>query len=62
MKGNELRQECRVIKALYNISYKEIAEKLGIKQDSLYAWLRGMYEFSDERSKQLTNLLNELKK
>ena len=38
---NELRKEIKLLKALQNVSYTEIAEHLEIHRNSLYNWLNG---------------------
>ena len=57
----ELRKEVRLLKALQNISYKEIAELLGIKQDSLYSWLKGYYDFGTFKHNHLQQIIDYLK-
>lgn len=59
--NNILRKECKLLKAQQNISYKELAEYLEIRQSSFYSWLRGNYDFKDERQQQLQNVLSNLK-
>ena len=43
-----LRKEVKILKALQGISYKELAEYLEVKVNSLYSWLRGNYDFSED--------------
>ena len=59
--NNELRKQVNLLKALQGISYKEIAEYLEIKVDSLYSWLRGNYDFSEKRLSMLQNVITNLK-
>lgn len=59
--NNELRKQVKLLKALQGISYKEIAEYLEIKVDSLYSWLRGNYDFSEKRLSMLQNVIANLK-
>ena len=59
--NNELRKQVKLLKALQGISYKEIAEYLEIKVDSLYSWLRGNYDFSEKRLAMLQNVITNLK-
>ena len=59
--NNELRKQVKLLKALQGISYKEIAEYLEIKVDSLYSWLRGNYDFSEKRLAMLQNVITKLK-
>ena len=44
-----LRKEVKMLKALQGISYKELAEYLEVKVNSLYSWLRGNYDFGENR-------------
>ena len=59
--NNELRKQVKLLKALQGISYKELAEYLEIKVDSLYSWLRGNYDFSEKRLSMLQNIITNLK-
>ena len=56
-----LRKEVKLLKALHGISYKEIAEFLEIRLDSFYNWLKGYYEFSEERQRRLLDVIACLK-
>lgn len=58
---NQLRKEVKLLKALQGITYKEIAELLEIKQDSLYCWLKMYYDFSFEKKKRLSEIIEILK-
>ena len=59
--NNELRKQVKLLKALQGISYKELAEYLEIKVNSLYSWLRGNYDFSEKRLVMLQNVITNLK-
>ena len=59
--NNELRKQVKLLKALQGISYKELAEYLEIKVNSLYSWLRGNYDFSEKRLCMLQNVITNLK-
>ena len=59
--NNELRKQVKLLKALQGITYKELAEYLEIKVDSLYSWLRGSYDFSEKRLSMLQNVITNLK-
>ena len=48
------------MKASQGISYKEIAEHLGIKQDSMYHWLKNHYDLSQEKERKLIHILDVL--
>lgn len=59
--NNKLRYECKCLKVFQNISYKELAEYLEIKQDSFYCWLKGYYDFSIEKQRKLKSIIDILK-
>ena len=59
--NDKLRKEVKLLKALQGVSYKEIAELLEIRQDSFYNWLKGYYEFGDERQDRLLEVICCLK-
>ena len=59
--NDKLRTEVKLLKALQGVSYKEIAELLEIRQDSFYNWLKGYYEFGDERQHRLLEVICCLK-
>ena len=59
--NNELRKQVKLLKALQGITYKELAEYLEIKVDSLYSWLRGNYDFSEKRLSMLQDIITNLK-
>ena len=59
--NENLRKEVKLLKALQGITYKELAEYLEIKVDSLYSWLRGNYDFSEKRLSMLQNVITNLK-
>ena len=56
-----LRKEVKLLKAIQGISYKEIAEYLEIRQDSLYNWLCGYYELGKSKQMRLSDIINDLK-
>ena len=58
---NYLRKECKYLKCYQDITYKEIAEYLEIRQDSFYSWLKGYYDFSLERKKKLSRIISDLR-
>ena len=60
--NNYLRIEVKLLKALQDITYKELAEEyLGIRQDSFYSWLKGYYDLGEEKQKQLYEIVLTLK-
>lgn len=42
---NQLRHEVKLLKAFNSISYKSIAEAIGVERSSFYSWLKGQYDF-----------------
>ena len=59
--NKKLRQEVKLLKAFQNITYKDIAELLQIRQDSFYNWLCGQYDFGESRQKRLKEIIETLK-
>ena len=59
--NDKVRKQVRLLKALQNISYKEIAGYLEIRPDSLSAWLKGNYDFSEKRLSMLQDIITNLK-
>ena len=55
-----LRQQVRLLKVYKNISYKDVAQKLGIKTKSLYNWLHGEYDFSVNTANRLRYIIQDL--
>ena len=60
MSQNELRKQIKMLKALQGISYKEISEYLEITPNSLYNYLRGAYDLSDEKADALRDIISNL--
>lgn len=60
MGQNELRKKVKMLKALQGISYKEISEYLDITPNSLYNYLRGAYDLSDEKADTLRDIISNL--
>lgn len=56
-----LRKECKLLKALQNISYKEIAEYLEVSQDSFYCWIKGYFNLEEKKQKRLQEIIENLK-
>ena len=60
MKQDDLRKQIKLLKALQGISYKEISEYLEINTNSLYNYLRGAYNLSDEKADTLRDIISNL--
>lgn len=56
-----LRKECKLLKAIQGISYKEIAEYLEITQDSFYCWIKGYYDLGNNKQQRLRAIIENLK-
>ena len=61
MMNEFLRKECKLLKAVQGVSYKELAELLEVRQDSFYSWLKGYYDYSDRRQERLKEILDTIK-
>ena len=61
MTNEQLRKECKMLKALQGISYTELAEYLEIKQQSMYNFLKGEYDLSIEKQQKLCDIITNLK-
>lgn len=59
--NKDLRNLCKLLKALQGVKYKELAEYLEIKECSFYAWINGKYDLSYEKSMKLKEIINNLK-
>lgn len=59
-KGDNLRQEVRITKALYGVKYKDMAEQINLPAKSFASWLNGQYNFSDERASALKEVLKNI--
>ena len=56
-----LRKQVKYLKVFQNIRYKEIAEYLEMNIGSFYNWLRGNYNFSEDKITALNTIINNLK-
>ena len=54
----KLRKKVKILKALQNVSYTEIAEHLEIHRNSFYNWLNGYYTLSAEKEKRLIEIID----
>ena len=57
---NTLRNEVKLLKVYKNVSYKDLAQLLGIKAKSFYNWLHGEYDFSDNTANKLHSICMEI--
>ena len=55
-----LRKKVRLLHAMQDIKYKEIAEYLEIKQDSFWSWLHGYYNFGENKQHRLAEIIDDL--
>ena len=56
-----LRNEVKLLNALQGIPYKEIAQYIEVKENSLYSWLKGYYDFGEDRAERLKYIITCLK-
>ena len=61
MKQEELRKKVRMLKAMQNVSYKELSGYIDIKESSMYNWLRQQYSLSPEKEQLLAEVISTLK-
>ena len=61
MTDDKLRQICKELKCFQGIEYAEIAGYLEVKRNSFYNWLKGYYDFSEERQARLKEVIACLK-
>lgn len=58
---NKLRKQVKLLKALQDINYKELAQYIEITNNSFYSWLNGYYNLSAEKAKHLQEMIDTLK-
>lgn len=56
-----LRKEVKLLHALQDVKYKEIAEYLEIQPNSFYCWLKGHYDFGYKKLCRLDDIIGALK-
>lgn len=59
--NDELRKQCKELKVFQGVPYTEIAGFLEVKRNSFYNWLKGYYDFSEERQARLKEVIACLK-
>lgn len=58
---DSLRYEVKQLKAIKDISYKEISELLGMNTRSFYAWLKNNYNLGEKKQRNLLNIIKDLR-
>ena len=53
-----MREQVKLLKALQNVSYAEIAGYLEIHRNSFYNWLKGYYNLSQEKQNRLLEIIS----
>ena len=53
----KLREKVKLLKALQDVSYTEIAAHLEIHKNSFYNWLKGYYNLSTEKTERLIEII-----
>ena len=61
MNNCDLRTQVKELKCFQNVTYKKIAELLGITYGSFVNYLHGQYELGEEKNNKLQEIINELK-
>ena len=56
-----LRKQVKALKAFQDISYKELANYLSIRDTSFYNWLKGYYDLSEKKQQELQEIISNLK-
>lgn len=59
MDNQVLREKTKSLKNDWGISYVSITKKLGWGETTLYRWLKGEFNLSQEKIEQITNLLKQ---
>lgn len=59
MDNQVLREKTKSLKNDWGISYVSITKKLGWGETTLYRWLKGEFNLSQEKVEQITNLLKQ---
>lgn len=62
MDNKILRDKVKYVRAFHGITYKHLADLLGVKQKSFYSWLRAEYDFSYDRAKELSVIIQKIEK
>lgn len=55
-----LRKKVKLLHALQDIKYKDMAKRLGISDDSFYSWRKGLYNFGENKQIKLKEIIEEL--
>lgn len=59
--NNFFRTEVKLLKALQGITYKQFADHIGTKTSSFYSWLKGQYDFSQQKIELLKEFISKNK-
>ena len=59
MDNQVLREKTKSLKNDWGISYVSITKRLGWGETTLYRWLKGEFNLSQEKVEQITNLLKQ---
>lgn len=61
MTNKELRIQVKLLKALNDITYSELAEMMDLSKSTIYNWLDGQFDFGQKRTNELIELVTNLK-
>lgn len=59
MDDKTLRILARAAKIIHGLPFSAMADGIGIRRSSFYNWLKGQYDFSEERREMLVAFLTE---
>ena len=60
-KNDFLREQVKLLKVQQNISYKEFVEFIDFNYSTFYSWLRGAFNYSEEKLEDIECLLLSIK-
>ena len=60
-KNEILRNEIKELKLQEGVSYKEFVEIINYNYSTFYSWLRGSFNYSEEKLEDIENLINSIK-
>lgn len=60
-KNEILRNEVKELKLQEGVSYKEFVEIINYNYSTFYSWLRGSFNYSEEKLEDIENLINSIK-
>lgn len=56
---DDIRLKVKLLKVKKDVSYLQLANELGIKRNSFYNWLKGYYDLSFTKLKNLIQIIEQ---